>query len=133
MSRVHAARDHAVDLLLGFAAEVGSECRRPCCFRIGAVKAGQGDGVPGARRRLAATNPLNDCDRGAGSGSVARASISTCSDSAPAVYPAWLPVSQPTAKATATAKIIAVMEIAFMGTGHTCGRGKCFLRRIYRI
>ena len=29
MSRVHAARDHAVDLLLGFAAEVGSECRLP--------------------------------------------------------------------------------------------------------
>ena len=25
---VHAARDHAVDLLLDFAAEVGSECRR---------------------------------------------------------------------------------------------------------
>ena len=38
---VHAARDHAVDRLLGFAAEVGSECRRPCCFRIGAVKARQ--------------------------------------------------------------------------------------------
>jgi hypothetical protein len=28
---VHAARDHAVDLLLGCAAEVGSECRRPTC------------------------------------------------------------------------------------------------------
>jgi hypothetical protein len=25
---VHAARDHTVDRLLGFAAEVGSECRR---------------------------------------------------------------------------------------------------------
>ena len=60
MSRVHAARDHAVDLLLGFAAEVGSECRRPCGFRIGAVNAGQGDGAPGARRRLAAADPLSD-------------------------------------------------------------------------
>ena len=60
---VHAARDYAVDLLLGFAAEVGSECRRPCCFRIGAVNAGQGDGAPGAGRRLGAADPLNDFDR----------------------------------------------------------------------
>ena len=59
----HPTRDHAVDLLLGFAAEVGSECRRPCCFRIGAVNAGQGDSAPGARRRLAAADPLNDFDR----------------------------------------------------------------------
>jgi hypothetical protein len=49
------------------------------------------------------------------------------------VYPAWLPVSQPTAKVAATAKIIAVMEIAFMGTGHTCGRGKMLSAENLRI
>jgi hypothetical protein len=44
-------------------------------------------------------------------GSVARASISTCSDSAPAGHLAWLPASQPTVKIAAPMAAESVWQI----------------------